>query len=345
MSSQPSTAKPSLGATLGALYIGATLAAVLFGITNLQTVIYYKKYPHDWWLFRYSVALLWVLDALHVALPTHALYFYLVGMFGDLAGALVHSVWSFKVQLDVNVLIVVYVQGLYAVRLWKRPFFGVPRLLLARLTSFVVGRHFHKIFPCFVFLAVAASLGASIFTIYDSCMTKNFSSISAIKTSIYTVFVTNAVTDCTISFMMCYYLHKSRAVARFSTTASLLLDLMRLILVSGLATSACSLLALISYIVWPKTLIFLGIDFILPKLYINSLLAMFNYRHEHHESNNLNADCGGQSTPAVLRIAPHLSEGSIAGTNISIPLSEIEDIHSFRDRFRHSKGALDHNQV
>ncbi|KAK0445925.1 hypothetical protein EV421DRAFT_300722 [Armillaria borealis] len=258
MSSQPSTATPSFGVTLGALYIGATIAAILFGITNLQMVIYYKKYPHDWWLFRYSVALLWVLDALHVALSTHALYFYLVGMFGDLAGALVHSVWSFKVQLDVNVLIIVYVQGLYAIRLWK------------------LGRHFHKIFPWFVFLAVATSLGASIFTIYDICMNRNFSSISAIKTSIYTVFVTNTVTDCTISFMMCYYLHRSRAVvARFSTTASLLLDLMRLILVSGLATSACSLLALISYIVWPKTLIFLGIDFILPKLYINSLLAMY----------------------------------------------------------------------
>ncbi|KAK0243663.1 hypothetical protein EDD85DRAFT_1017486 [Armillaria nabsnona] len=128
MSSQSSTASPSLGDTLGALYIGATIAAVqvtfltrrdtcscihsgsLFGITNLQTVIYYKKYPHDWWLFRYSVALLWILDALHVALSTHALYVYLINMFGDLAGVLVHDVWSFKAQLDINIIIVIYVQ-------------------------------------------------------------------------------------------------------------------------------------------------------------------------------------------------------------------------------------------
>ncbi len=34
-----------------------------------------------------------VLDALHVALSTHALYVYLIDMFGDLAGVLVHSVW------------------------------------------------------------------------------------------------------------------------------------------------------------------------------------------------------------------------------------------------------------
>ncbi|PBK84125.1 hypothetical protein ARMGADRAFT_1067433 [Armillaria gallica] len=96
MSSQPSTVTPSLGDTIGALYIGATIAAILFGITNLQTVIYYKKYPHDWWLFRYSVALLWVLDALHVALSTHALYVYLIDMFGDLAGVLVHSANGYK---------------------------------------------------------------------------------------------------------------------------------------------------------------------------------------------------------------------------------------------------------
>ncbi len=29
--------------------------ASLFGITNLQVVIYYKKYPNDWWFYRYSV--------------------------------------------------------------------------------------------------------------------------------------------------------------------------------------------------------------------------------------------------------------------------------------------------
>ncbi len=34
-----------------------------------------------------------VLDALHVALSTHALYGYLIDMFGELAGFLVLSVW------------------------------------------------------------------------------------------------------------------------------------------------------------------------------------------------------------------------------------------------------------
>ncbi|KAK0457517.1 uncharacterized protein EV420DRAFT_1688878 [Desarmillaria tabescens] len=110
----------------GALYIGATVAAVLFGITNLQTVIYYKRYPDDWWVYRYSVALLWVLDTLHVTLSTHALYYYLidkVDIFRSLVGE--NAQWSFKLQFGINVLIVVYVQGVYAIRLWKRSYFRV----------------------------------------------------------------------------------------------------------------------------------------------------------------------------------------------------------------------------
>ncbi|KAK0228037.1 hypothetical protein IW262DRAFT_1532142 [Armillaria fumosa] len=74
MSSQTPVEVPSLGMTLGALYIGATIATMqvefisaciftnhhssLFGITNTQVTKYYKKYPNDWWIFRYSVSTL-----------------------------------------------------------------------------------------------------------------------------------------------------------------------------------------------------------------------------------------------------------------------------------------------
>ncbi|KAK0243633.1 hypothetical protein EDD85DRAFT_944962 [Armillaria nabsnona] len=119
MNSQPSTVVPSIGETFGALYVDAIIAAVLFGITNLQSVIYYKRYPNDWWLYRCSVALLWVLDTLHVVLSTHALYFYLIDMYGDLSGALVQSVWSFKAQLVVNVVIVIYVPGYDPRIIWE----------------------------------------------------------------------------------------------------------------------------------------------------------------------------------------------------------------------------------
>ncbi|KAK0243660.1 hypothetical protein EDD85DRAFT_944989 [Armillaria nabsnona] len=308
MSSLPSTATPSLGNTLGALYIGSTIAAILFGITNLQTVIYYKKYPDDWWIYRYSVALLWVLDALHVALSTHALYVYLIDMFGDLAGVLVHSVRSFKVicwvptielsnrvgfytqvQLGINALIVIYVQEYKSHRYSKgeKVLFYSMRFRLYAIRLWKFGRHFHKFWPWLVFLIMAAVLGSmGILMIYAICITSNFSDVSNVTTEIHIIFVMMAATDFVIALMMCYYLHKSRVATNFST---------------------------------------------------------FNYRSEPHESNRLNSERIPKSNPTVLRIIPHTSEGSTAGTNISIPLSDIEGLHSFVNKLDHSKGALDHS--
>lgn len=312
-----SSAPPTTQDILGALYVGAIIAAVLFGITNLQVVIYYKDYPNDWWLYRYSVVLLWVLDLLHVALSSHALYFYLINIYGDFAAVMENNTWSMKLQLAVNVGIVVYVQGLYAIRLWK------------------LGRLFHKFLPWFVFLTVAASLGAGIFMTYDIFITPGFAFISNIRRSIYTIFSTIAATDFIIALMMCYYLHKSREGTKFTSTAGVLLRLMRLVLVSGLATSACSLSALIAYIAWPKTLIFLGIDFALPKLYVNSLLAMFNHRRKHVSNKAVGVR---QPISTDLRIAPHSSDGNPEEMNMGIALSEIRDSPLFDDHF---KGTLD----
>ncbi|KAK0203244.1 hypothetical protein DFS33DRAFT_1385590 [Desarmillaria ectypa] len=147
MSSIPSIPIPiadipsKLATTLGALFIGSTIAAVFYGITILQTVVYYKLNPNDPWIFRYSVALLWILDTLHVALSTHALYFYLIELFGNYIALLSKIVWSFPLQLLINILINSVVQVLYAVRIWK------------------LGRRFEMILPHFIFIPVMATFG------------------------------------------------------------------------------------------------------------------------------------------------------------------------------------------
>ncbi|KAK0437089.1 uncharacterized protein EV420DRAFT_1652217 [Desarmillaria tabescens] len=257
MSSQQSPAIPSLGNTFGALFVGATIAAILFGITNLQTLIYYKRYPNDWSLYRYSVTLLWVLDAVHLTLSTHALYFYLIDMYGNLLGALIGNViWSMRFELPVAIS----PKGVdcHAIRYltvetcissqWSS-------LVMAKLSIFLVGQHFHKILPWFVLLAVSASvgnssfslhlfslimppfpLGAGIFGSYDIYRPPNLVSISTINMSIYTFYSIIITADIIIAVMMCYYLHKSRAAMHFSSMADLLLILMQLVLVSGVAT-------------------------------------------------------------------------------------------------------------
>ncbi|KAK0202253.1 hypothetical protein DFS33DRAFT_1353707 [Desarmillaria ectypa] len=90
-----------------------------------------------------------------------------------------------------------------------------------------IGHHFSKILPWFSFLAISISLGAGIFMVYDIDISTN-------------------VTYAYNALMIFYYLRKSRAAINSSTLADLLLHLMPLVLISGFATSASSLLTLIT---------------------------------------------------------------------------------------------------
>ncbi|KAK0187525.1 hypothetical protein F5146DRAFT_712887 [Armillaria mellea] len=304
MSSSSSTELPSVGETLGALYIGATIAAVLYGVTNLQGVVYYRRYPNDWWVYRYSVGLLWALDTVHVALSTYAVHVFLIHFFGDLNGALEYNSWSMKWQVYMNDVLAVYIQGLYALRLWQ------------------LGRNFHKSLVYFISLSVVASLGTAIYVVYDTSITPNIASAASLNTSIYIFFSTIAFTDLIIAIPMFYYLHKSRTIILVPFTATVLTRLMRLVLMSGLATSACSLLTLITYIVWPTSLAFLGIHFVLSKLYINSLLAMLNSRSKHHSTGQSTEEDVDSLPPTFLRITPLSSRGDVSemdATSVTLP--------------------------
>ncbi|PBK79558.1 hypothetical protein ARMGADRAFT_120401 [Armillaria gallica] len=309
MSSQIASTVPSLGMTLGAVYIGATVAAIFFGISNLQMVIYYKNYPDDSWIYRYSVAIIWILDALHVALSTHAVYHYLIDLFGNYLG-LYHIVWSFKLQLLICMVMIIWVEALYAVRLWK------------------LGGHFNRTLSWIVVLTVAIALGSGIFSVYDAYSISNFLLIPSIKGSICVLFAMAATSDFIIAFSMCYYLHKSREASAFSSTSDMLYGLMRLVVISGLATSTCSLLTLITYLVWQDSLIFLGVDLILPKLYVNSLLAMLNARRDHRATNK------APSVPKVLRFT-YKDSSTEANTSIP-PMPSITSLE-------HPKEGLIHN--
>ncbi|OSX58621.1 hypothetical protein POSPLADRAFT_1152819 [Postia placenta MAD-698-R-SB12] len=98
--------------TYGAILIGSFISAIFFGITNLQVFIYFQQYAEDSSWNKLTVCCLWLLDATHLALCMHMVYWYLVTNFFN-PQALPNTVWSFKA------VVVVSVHTLYAVRLWK----------------------------------------------------------------------------------------------------------------------------------------------------------------------------------------------------------------------------------
>ncbi|KAK0505421.1 hypothetical protein EDD18DRAFT_337389 [Armillaria luteobubalina] len=256
---------PSLGSTLGVMFLGETIALILYGMSNLQTAIYFKEYPKDWWFYRLSIAVLWVLDTLHIMFTTHSLYFYAIDSFGDYL-ELLKLVWSFKLALFLYNMIVFCVHIIYCVRLW------------------MLGRYFHSAVPWFITVIVAGICAASIAFCRDVYTISYIIEIDKISLTIEAGLITTATVDIIISFAMTYYLLRARAASTnlFSTNTRLQ-SLMRLVLISGLGTSVLVIASLVTFLVLHGTLIFLSIGVVVPKLYINSLLAMFNARKRRRQ--------------------------------------------------------------
>jgi hypothetical protein len=108
MSSSAQDAIPQLdlGNTFGALFIGVVLAAVLFGLTNVQAFIYLQAHKSAGiTFFKLVVVWLWTFDALHLALTIHSVYYYLVTNYANFS-VLTEIVWSLKLQLIINILII-----------------------------------------------------------------------------------------------------------------------------------------------------------------------------------------------------------------------------------------------
>ncbi|KAK0218313.1 hypothetical protein EDD85DRAFT_358294 [Armillaria nabsnona] len=245
----------SMSTTFGAVLIGATLASALFGVTTMLFFVYYRRYSQDRWFYRFSLAILWVLDALHFVLALHILHFYLVDSFGD-ALALSKMVWSFKLDFSTHLAIVVVVNLVGAVRLCT------------------LGRYFHRIVPWILSLAIASAVSVVILLIYEVYTISNFSQFSDISKIMDGALIVGAVVDLTICLSMSYYLFKSRAVTISLRPSGRLLVLMRLVLMSGMAETAASVLMLAVFLTLPDTLIFVAIAFPIPRLYIISLLTM-----------------------------------------------------------------------
>lgn len=58
-------------------------ASILYGISCIQTFIYYKRSGGDTIVLKSLILLLWILDTIHLAFVTHAVYSYAILDFGD----------------------------------------------------------------------------------------------------------------------------------------------------------------------------------------------------------------------------------------------------------------------
>ncbi|KAJ8584413.1 hypothetical protein M405DRAFT_866254 [Rhizopogon salebrosus TDB-379] len=254
MSSLPQNLLPQvdLGNTFGALFIGVTLAAVLFGVTNVQAFVYFQANRGAWTLSKLVVICLWVLDALHLALITHCVYYYLVTNYANIS-ALTEMVWSFKLQILIEVLIIYGVHVLYAYRIW------------------IVSKGRSRVLPAAVCMIITLASGVVVATVWAVYQCHVFVDFIGIQWATYMGLSTTAFVDFIIASSLCYLLTTSR---------------------TGFS-SASSMVAIITCAVMPTNFIFLSIEFLLAKLYVNSYLALLNARYFLQPDNLDTADISG----------------------------------------------------
>ncbi|TBU23959.1 hypothetical protein BD311DRAFT_810372 [Dichomitus squalens] len=252
----------SLNNTLGAAFLGTIATSCFYGITVVQTYIYYKRNGTDPAYLQALVFFLWVMDSLHLALVVHAVYFYAVTNFTNVI-MLDIPIWS--ILILVTGVSDGAVRGVFCHRVWRlsnRNYVLVVAIIISSLIVFSGSIAF-------------AVKGFSIPT---------FTALSEISDILYISLGSGVVADVLIAGSMCYLLAKRRT--GFTRTDSIVRVLMMYSINTGALTSMAALLTLLCYASMPNNFIFIAFYFVLPKLFLNSLLATLNARQPLRESNS-----------------------------------------------------------
>ncbi|KAL1742234.1 hypothetical protein HDZ31DRAFT_43693 [Schizophyllum fasciatum] len=248
----------SLDTMYGAPFLGVIIAAFLFGVTSLQAYWYFHHYPRDPIKQKLSVSRTTsLLDTAHTAATIHAVYHYMVKNFGNVTAAY-HIVWSIQLQIAINVVIIVLVQSLYASRIW-------------RLSGY------HRGFLGYVAMAtVLGGFGIGVVLAYEIYTIDTFIELNHVAWAVESSLSASTGIDAVLALAMCWHLKRSQG--KDQVLNSRISTIMQYTLSSGLLTSACSLAALAMFTVQRATLVYLGIEFLLTKLYAGSYFALLNAR-------------------------------------------------------------------
>ncbi|OAX30775.1 hypothetical protein K503DRAFT_172549, partial [Rhizopogon vinicolor AM-OR11-026] len=208
--------------------------------------------------YKLVVACLLSLDALHLAFSTHCVYFYLVANYAN-ASALTEIVWSFKLQVVVNAIIITGVLFLYVHRIW------------------IVSKGRSRAFPAAVAILVFLNLCVWIVMIWATYQNQAPGDSIKYEWALYMSLGSSTSIDIIIASSLCYLLATSRT--GFSSMDTFITKLMGYTVNTGILTSICSLASIITCAVMPNNFVYLGIEFLLAKLYINSYIALLNARY------------------------------------------------------------------
>ncbi|KAI0084417.1 hypothetical protein BDY19DRAFT_538463 [Irpex rosettiformis] len=240
--------------TLGVAISFGLIVTMLYGITSVQTFIYFSNEPRDGKYMKSAVFALWIIDTLGAIVSGHVVYRYCVQ-------ALLNPIlwtqfgWSNSVTFILLSFSNAIVTAVFANRLWR---------LEGKIWSLIL------ILPP----AILAFIGGQAIGIYIIII-KDFLELRRHITWLYyTVFALQVFSDIAIMISLCIALLRRRSP--IGRPRSVIGILILFSINTCLLTSSVGLAALLTNALSPKTFFWQGLDAVLPKVMLNALLALLN---------------------------------------------------------------------
>ncbi|KAI0657244.1 hypothetical protein C8Q70DRAFT_1055781 [Cubamyces menziesii] len=248
-----------LGGTYGAMLISTIIAAALYGVSVLQALYYYDKFPEDHWAMKAAVALIWALDTTSIVLDSHAVYYYLIANFNN-PPALLTEVWSIQVEEIITFSAVLIAQIFFIQRIYQlRPYLWYIPLCQAMIAV--------------ASYALIIVIQIQIFqnNLWDAVPTPQFND------PIIANWVTGLIVDVSIAAVLCWYLWSEKSYIR-KKTHRMINKIMIFSVNRGAFAAGTQLLTFVAKFVAPQKFVWLAFHNVLCKVYTNSMLATLNSR-------------------------------------------------------------------
>ncbi|KAI6112257.1 hypothetical protein EDD16DRAFT_1174104 [Pisolithus croceorrhizus] len=275
----------------GSILITGLISSMLYGITTLQTYLYYMYYSEDSLLVKLLVATIWILDSLHISFMCYMLYYYLIINYG-VPTALAYIVWSYQVTVLINMLVIFAVQCFFAHKIHYlyhrkvRWFVTVPIMVL-----------------------VIAAVGFGLTAVFVTAIRNETSVLT--RTWYYGVTPsvgTAVLAEILITVSLCVLLYDNGLRSAVPRTKRLLNSLITYAANRCLLTSIVAI-AELSVNADQQAAWTMGLNFIIGKLYANSFLASLNTRqYLRSRDSALEAD-GLDNAVHLANLSKHLEDG------------------------------------
>ncbi|KAL5494606.1 hypothetical protein ACEPAI_67 [Sanghuangporus weigelae] len=268
-----------LNESLGAMFIGLILSAILFGVTNAQAFTYFRNLKRDYAYLRVMIALLWSLDVVQLALLASYMYYITVTHFSDLLiiGKVTGSLCAFLIVSGTSNFII---RLFYSRRIW---FVSDGNIILTAITLALSAATF----------AFGLGFSAKLFSL------RSVLEVSNISWRRYAAFGLDVTADFTCALSLLHFIRKGKT--GMQTTDTIVNKLTVYIISTRRLTSFVATASFATYVSMPNKAIFTAIFPCLSKLYFIALLAMA--RKQLREDLEVKRSELGNSAYRMTRIA------------------------------------------